>query len=209
MAEVNLGNIRGPKGEKGDKGDTGAQGPQGETGATGAKGEKGDPFTVKKTYASIEAMNADFSGTDTSEGDFVMIVSNVEDEDNAKLYVKGADSFTFISDLSGSQGMKGDKGDTGDTGATGATGPAGTDGEDGVGIASIVKSSTAGIVDTYTINFTDDSTSTFSVTNGEKGEKGDKGDKGDTGDTGPAGADGKTPSLRIDSEGNLWADYPD
>ena len=50
--------------------------------------------------------------------------------------------------------MKGDKGDTGDTGATGATGPAGADGEDGVGIASIVKSSTAGIVDTYTINFT-------------------------------------------------------
>ena len=92
MAEVNLGNIRGPKGEKGDKGDTGAQGPQGETGATGAKGEKGDPFTVKKTYPSISAMNEDFSGTDTSEGDFVMIVSNVEDEDNAKLYVKGADT---------------------------------------------------------------------------------------------------------------------
>ena len=151
-------------------------------------------------------MNEDFSGTDTSEGDFVMIVSNVEDEDNAKLYVKGADSFTFISDLSGSQGMKGDKGDTGDTGATGATGPAGTNGEDGVGIASISKTSTSGLIDTYTITYTDDSTSTFSLTNGEKG---DKGDKGDTGDTGPAGADGKTPSLRIDEDGNLWANYPE
>lgn len=61
---------------------------------------------------------------------------------------------------------KGDKGDKGDRGATGN------------GIVSIVKTGTSGLVDTYTITFTDGTTETFTVTNG------DKGDKGDTGDTG-------------------------
>ena len=75
--------------------------PRGATGATGDKGDKGDPFTIAKTYASVEAMNADFSNGEVAEGSFVMIdTGNVEDEDNAKLYVKGAESFTFITDLS-------------------------------------------------------------------------------------------------------------
>lgn len=47
-------------------------------------------------------MNADFSNTDVSEGDFVIIsTDDVDDVDNAKLYLKGTDSFTFITDLSG------------------------------------------------------------------------------------------------------------
>lgn len=57
--------------------------------------------------------------------------------------------------------QKGDKGDTGNTGATGATGN---------GIASIVKTSTSGLVDTYTITYTDGTTTTYEVTNGEDGE---------------------------------------
>lgn len=47
--------------------------------------------------------------------------------------------------------------------ANGIVGPAGN------GISSIVKSSTSGYVDTYTINFTDGSSTTFTVTNGESG----------------------------------------
>src|SRR5699024_8840224 len=59
----------------------------------GEKGDKGDPFTIKKTYASVSAMNDDFSNGEVPEGSFVMIdTGNVEDEDNAKLYVKGAGS---------------------------------------------------------------------------------------------------------------------
>ena len=57
----------------------------------------------------------------------------------------------------GDTGAKGDKGDTGETGATGATGN---------GIASIAKTGTSGLVDTYTITFTDGTTTTFDVTNG-------------------------------------------
>lgn len=55
---------------------------------------------------------------------------------------------------------KGDKGDKGDTGATGPTGPTGN------GIASVAKTGTSGLVDTYTITYTNDNTSTFTVTNG-------------------------------------------
>ena len=107
-----------PKGEKGDKGD------------------KGDPFTIAKTYASVEAMNADFSNGEVVEGSFVMIdTGNVEDEDNAKLYVKGAESFTYITDLSGATGLKGDQGDQG---------PAGNDGADGAAATVTVGNVTTG-----------------------------------------------------------------
>ena len=47
----------------------------------------------------------------------------------------------------------------GATGATGATGAAGR------GITSIAKTATSGVVDTYTISYTDGTTSTFTVTN--------------------------------------------
>lgn len=50
---------------------------------------------------------------------------------------------------------KGAQGETGETGATGN------------GIASIAKTSTAGLVDTYTITYTNGQTTTFTVTNGE------------------------------------------
>lgn len=48
-------------------------------------------------------------------------------------------------------------------------------GEDGRGIESIVKTSTSGLVDTYTITYTDATTSTFNVTNGAEGPAGPSG----------------------------------
>ena len=48
----------------------------------------------------------------------------------------------------------------------------GTDGEDGVGIGNISKTNTVGLVDTYTITFTDGNTTTFTITNGENGTDG-------------------------------------
>lgn len=47
--------------------------------------------------------------------------------------------------------------------------PAGAPGADGNGIVSIVKTSTSGNVDTYTITYTNGTTSTFEVTNGSGG----------------------------------------
>ena len=50
----------------------------------------------------------------------------------------------------------------------------GQDGEDGRGIVSILKTATVGLVDTYTITYTDGTTSTFDVTNGQDGTGGGK-----------------------------------
>lgn len=51
-------------------------------------------------------------------------------------------------------------------------GTPGEPGDDGVGIVSIAKTQTVGLVDTYTITYSDASTSTFLVTNGENGADG-------------------------------------
>ena len=51
-------------------------------------------------------------------------------------------------------------------------------GLDGVGITSIEKTATAGLVDTYTITYTDGDTDTFTVTNGAQGEPGEDGEDG-------------------------------
>ena len=160
-------------------------------GIQGVPGPQGEPFRIKKTYSSVAEMNADFNNMEY--GDYVMIASTVEVEDNAKLYTRGEREWIFITDFSGAQGIKGETGATpniqigtvtsgsvpsvtrtgtnenpvlnfvlqpgekGNTGETGATGN---------GIASITKTSTTGLVDTYTITFTDGNTTTFNVENG-------------------------------------------
>lgn len=48
-------------------------------------------------------------------------------------------------------------------------------GKDGRGIVSIVKTATSGLVDTYTITYTDNTTSIFNVTNGANGINGQDG----------------------------------
>lgn len=54
-------------------------------------------------------------------------------------------------------------------------GAKGDKGDDGNGIANIAKTSTSGLVDTYTITYTNGSTSTFEVTNGRDGAQGAQG----------------------------------
>lgn len=105
------------------------KGQKGDTGATGPKGDTGEGFSIFKTYASVAAMNADKANV--QQGKFVLIASNTDDVDNAKLYVKGATDFTFLTDLSGAQGIKGEKGNTGATGPQGSQGPKGDKGDTG------------------------------------------------------------------------------
>lgn len=74
-------------------------------------GRNGKDFRIKKTYTSIAAMNADFSGTDVDTYEFAMIdTGSVEDADTGKLYCKGESEWKYIGDLSGAQGIKGDTG---------------------------------------------------------------------------------------------------
>lgn len=113
-------------------------------------------------------------------------------------------------------------------------GGTGSQGANGIGIRSIELTSTAGLVDTYTITYTDDSTSTFNVTNGSNGSNGSDG-RGIQSISGPStnglvdtytinytsgpsttytvtngtnGLDGRTPTFRIDN-GHLRYSYVD
>ena len=166
-------------------------------GQIGPIGPQGDPFQVKKTYTNVDLMKADYDNMEIN--DYVMISGNVEQEDNAKLFVKTEVEdptyrWQYLADFSGASGIqgptgatpnlqigtvvtgetssasitgtaenpklnltlqKGDKGNTGDTGATGN------------GISSITKTGTSGYVDTYTIAYTNGTSTTFDVTNGE------------------------------------------
>ena len=102
----------------------------------------------------------------------------------------------------------------GGSGSGGSGGGSGAPGKDGRGISSIVfVSSTggsiagiAGATDTYRINYTDGTTSTYTVKNGNNGEQGPKGDtgeqgpKGDTGEQGPKGDKGDTGEQGIQGE---------
>lgn len=68
----------------------------------------GDAFTYKKEYPSVEAMEADWGTADVKLGEYVIINSNnVEDPDDARVYLKTQNGWKFIVDLSGMQGIQG------------------------------------------------------------------------------------------------------
>lgn len=102
----------------------------------GEKGEKGDmgkPFMIRKTYSSIKQMNDNFSTDEVNVGEFVVITTgNVEDEDNAKLFLKGDMRYEFITDLSGAQGIQGPQGPQGVQGIQGVQGERGPQGIQGI-----------------------------------------------------------------------------
>ena len=119
---------------------------------------------VCDTYAvEVVIIGADGTMLRSYRGDQLAIVYNVDTiiADGAvqegELYL---DSQFFI------QGQKGEQGDPGQDGQDGQ------DGADGRGIVSITKTATQGLVDTYTITYTDGTTSTFEVTNGKDGSGG-------------------------------------
>ena len=71
-------------------------------------------------------MNADYNNPAVAIGDFVLIASTVSDPDNAKMYVKGETTYDYVTDLSGATGIQ------------------------GVGVSSILKTATSGLVDAIT-----------------------------------------------------------
>jgi hypothetical protein len=77
--------------------------------------------------------------------------------------------------IQGIQGLTGAKGIDGINGTNGKDGLDGVNGTNGRGITSIVKTDTVGLIDTYTITYSDMTTSNFTVTNGADGEGGSGG----------------------------------
>lgn len=200
---------RGPQGIQGEQGVQGEQGPQGIKGDKGDKGDSGEDFSIFKTYESIADMELDKNNV--PEGKFVMIASNIDDPDNAKLYVKGVTDFKFMADLSGAQGVKGEKGDTGETGnqgPQGEQGPQGIQGPQGLQGVPGEKGDTGASAGFGTINASiDNNTGTPSVSVTAEGPntaknfnfifKNLKGEKGEQGIQGPQGEPGKNPTIVV------------
>ena len=211
-----------PRGAKGDKGDQGVQGIQGvkgdpgdrgPEGAQGLKGDPGKPFSIAKIFPSKDAMNGD----GLSEGDFVMIASNVNDPNNATLFTWTGSEFKEIADLSGAQGIQGPQGlqgVQGPQGETGATGPVGPQGPAGKAfnikktfesVVAMEASNGSGFEDgdfaMIASEVADPDNSKMYVWDGKtfkyisdlsgaQGIQGPKGDKGDQGIQGPQGLTG-------------------
>ena len=70
----------------------------------------------------------------------------------------------------GTQGPAGPQGPQGEPGTPGTPGTPGAPGADGVSIDSIAMTGTNGLVDTYTIYYSNNTTTTFNVTNGADGQ---------------------------------------
>ena len=72
----------------------------------------GKAFQIKKVFSSVSAMNATDVNT-FADNDFILInTANVEDEDNAKLYVvalneQGQKFYSYLVDMSGFRGFTG------------------------------------------------------------------------------------------------------
>lgn len=92
-------------------------------GPQGVMGPQGEAFKIKKTYSSKTEMVNDFYNMEF--GDYVMITSNIEVEDNAKLYSRGEYEWVFITDFSGSTGIQGPQGVQGIQGIQGERGEKG------------------------------------------------------------------------------------
>ena len=86
------------------------------------------------------------------------------------LKISNNGSWQTVIAMKGDQGPQGPQGPAGPNGPQGPNGPTGATGENGVGINSITQTSTSGLVDTYTITYSNGGSSTFNVTNGEDGD---------------------------------------
>ena len=111
----------GPRGERGETGQQGMQGFQGVQGIQGERGERGSPFSIYRTFRTKEQLEADRT---VQEGGMAVVASNNPDtdEDNGRLYVRTAEGWDFLLDLSG---VKGIQGPAGERGPQGIQGPAG------------------------------------------------------------------------------------
>lgn len=93
--------------------------------------------------------------------------------------------------------------------AQGPKGDTGPSGSDGVSVVSIEKTSSDGLIDTYTITYSNGNTSTFTITNGQNGQdgvQGQQGPQGQQGIQGNPGTDGHTPIITIGDNGSWYVD---
>lgn len=181
---------------------TNLKGETGQTGQTGATGNGIQSITKTGSSGNTDTYTILYTNGDT---DTFTVTNGIDGQDGAPGQDGAAAGFgTPTATIDGNVGTPGVtvtasgpdtakvfafaftnlKGETGQTGATGATGN---------GIASIAKTGSSGLVDTYTITYTNGNTATFTVTNGADGAP------GRAGADGTDGTDGISPAVTITS----------
>lgn len=128
-------------GKNGTNGTDGAQGAQGEAGKDGVT-----VVALEKTASEGTHDTWTFKMSDGSNFSFQIANSTKGDKGDQ-----------------GEQGEKGDKGDKGDTGSKGDQGEKGETGDTGVSVVGIEKTATNGNVATFTVSYSDGSTTTFTM----------------------------------------------
>ena len=155
--------LQGPAGEKGDKGDTGLPGEQGEQGIQGIPGEEGRSvvsITLTRTVKNVDTYTILYSDNTTSKFDVTNGIDGVQGiqgepgKNGHTPIITIVNGYWYIDDVNTNVLAEGIKGDNGN------------------GISSIILTSSVGLIDTYTITYTNGEKTTFTVKNGEKGEQG-------------------------------------
>ena len=178
----------------------------------------GGELTYEEWLSTIKGEKGD-SGNDGISISKIQLSSSKENVDTYTIYYSDGttSTFTVTNGTNGEQGIQGVPGKDGHTpvitigtngnwyvdgvdSGTKAQGPKGDKGDAGTSITSISFTSSKENVDTYTIYYSDGTTSAFTVTNGTNGEQGIQGVPGN---------DGHTPVITIGTNGNWYVDGVD
>jgi hypothetical protein len=147
----------------------GPQGVNGVAGVQGSPGEDGNSITVKGTVVNPAALS---SIPSPAIGDLWVSQTDYHG------WVWTGATWIDVGPIQGPQGVQGSPGSPGTNGTNGTNGSPGLDGR---GITSITRTSgdgSEGTTDTYTIQYTTGSPSTFQVYNGADGSPGTNGTNG-------------------------------
>ena len=125
----------------------------------------------------IDNLLSNIDGTIGNDGRGIQSVELI----NYELVVTLTDATVInLGNVRGEKGLQGIQGLNGIDGINGTNGTNGLDGANGRGITSVVKTNTVDLIDTYTITYSDMTTSNFTITNGADGSGGSGGGSSDT-----------------------------
>lgn len=158
-----------------------------------SNGQTGKDEQTVKSIASIEKTNSygladEYTITYTDNTTSTFVVFNGADGAQGIQGYPGVDGHTPTIEIGAMGTWVIDGVDSGVI----ASGPRG---QDGRSVISIDKTNSEGLIDTYTITYSDDTTSTFIVVNGEQGPQGIQG---------MPGSNGHTPVISIDATTGNW-----